>query len=77
MVEKKWSVGIWRTDLWMPVCEPELVGLEGVVGKRSAWALSNGEKESGIMTVASPLYTGKFRGWFLSALSKRAVELKA
>jgi hypothetical protein len=48
MVENRWSVGIWRTDIWMPVCGPELVGFEGVVSKGARW-VSNGEKGSGMM----------------------------
>jgi hypothetical protein len=38
MAEKKWSVGTWRTDIWMPACGPELVGFEGVVSKGVKWA---------------------------------------
>jgi hypothetical protein len=37
MLGEKWSVGIWRTDIWEPVCMPELVGVEGVVSKGQRW----------------------------------------
>lgn len=37
LVEEKWSVGVWRTDIWMPVCGPELVRVEGVVRKGARW----------------------------------------
>ena len=37
LVGQGWSVGIWRTDLWEPVCVPYLVGVESVVSRGEKW----------------------------------------
>ncbi len=37
MEEKRWSLGIWRMDVWMSGCGPEMVGFEGVVGRGVGW----------------------------------------
>jgi hypothetical protein len=39
MLGEKWSVEIWRTDIWGSVCMFELVDVEGVVSKRETWSI--------------------------------------